>query len=202
MAAFDPYSVEGHYGLDLACRLLHARRPSAVAIYSDDLNVTLAAVRRLGWVPGDIFVESTQIADALRASLGVEARVITSGIHADVALVPFAWSRLTSPPDAACVVLLSHNAWSYKSLIAPGTVGATGRSARRWLEQTHAVRDAVGLFTPSFIAQWTVSLASGTRWPNWHFRLGQRAMDRLYSGGVLHRLGYLLVLSGDRRETE
>jgi hypothetical protein len=198
--AFNPYSNEGHYGLELAIRLLHARRPATVALYTDNPEVAKAAVRRLGWVKGRIFVESQTIADAVWASLSVKVEAIDPALHVDVAFVPYSWRRFARPPAAPYIVMISRNKYSYKSLVAFGSIRESNIAAQRWLKQSHDVVDSVGLFTPVFMAQWVASLACGERWPNWHFRLGQRTLDRIYSSGLLHRLGYLVVVSGVNRE--
>lgn len=196
---FDPYSIEGHYGLDLICRLLFTRNPESVAIYSTDTDVALAIVRRLGWVSGGVYVETPVIARAVNEALGEKVSVIPSGKSVEVALVPYSWQRHDVPPDARYVVVLSRNRYSYRSLRAPRSVRESARAARGWLQQSHDVDRAVGLFTPGFIARWTASILFGARRSDVHFLLGQRAMDRLYSSGLQRQLGYLVVLEGIRR---
>src|SRR5205085_3704836 len=83
---FDPYSLEGHYGLDMACYLLHRQQPRSVRIVSHDAEVVKAAARRLDWVSEPLLVETSQLASTLREQLGARS-VCEAELRADAALV-------------------------------------------------------------------------------------------------------------------
>ena len=200
LETFNPYSIEGHYGMDLACRLLHERRPRDVAIYADDPEVTKAAVRRLGWVPGRILVQSRSHVEAVKSALDIDVYADQGSGRIDAALVAYSWSKHQKPPEASLLVLVSHNQHSYRLVTTRKRSGSTYRAARAWLQQTHQLTSSESLFAPGFLSLWGSSLLAGSRKSPWHFRLGQLAMDRLYARSALHRVGYVAVMVGERRE--
>lgn len=196
---FNPYSIEGHYGMELACRLLHERRPYDVAIYTDDPEVTVAAVRRLGWVRGRILVQHASHRDVVENALGVDVELVNESSHVDSAIVAYSWNQFQRPPDAGFVVLVSRNGFSYRLLTRRKLVGPSYRAARAWLQQTHELKVTEGLFAPGFLGLWGSSLLAGARKSDWHFRLGQLAMDRLYARSRLRTVAYVTVMAGERR---
>lgn len=198
--SFNPYSIEGHYGLDLACRLVHGKRPRDVAIYADDPEVTLAAIRRLGWVPGSVRVQDAAHVAAVERALGVDVQVVNGTSGADAAIVAYSWDRLLSPPDAGYLVVVSRNRFSYRMISGRQLSGPSYRGARAWLQQTHRLQFSEGMFAPGFLGLWGSSLLAGDRKSDWHFRLGQLAMDRLYARSVLRNVASVTVLAGERRE--
>lgn len=197
-AGFNPYSLESHYSLDMACYLLHREHPATVRICTGDVEIVKAAVRRLGWVTGRITVASPSLAAAVQPISAVAVEPYDSGATSDAILLPFARREYPDPPLASLLVSVTLNALSYKSLLYPGRTSDTVVSFVRWLRSSYHIRDRVGLFAPRFILEWAISQAAGTRYPALHFRCGQRALDHIYATGPLWWTGYILVVSASR----
>jgi hypothetical protein len=198
ISTFDPYSLEGHYGLDMACYLLHQQQPRSVRIIACDAEVVKAAARRLDWVSEPLLVETPQLASVLIEQLGVRS-VCEAELPADAALVLLPAGLSGLPPMASFIVTVAQNALSYKSLLHPGQVGSNVFALLRWLKQRYIVCEQVGLFGPRFVFNWALSQLAGVRWAPEHFRFGQRAIDNLYSSGSLWWLGYLVVVAARQK---
>jgi hypothetical protein len=196
---FDPYAIREHYSLDRACQLVQACRPRSVQICTRDLDVTLAVVRRLHALRDGLVVLTPELADAVEERLGIAVGYQAERPDADVAIVPFAIQDYATPPDARFVVAVAENRLSYVSLLRPRQIVGTSVGLHRWLGQTHTLQHSVGMLTPPFIARWALSLAAGTRWPELHFRLGQQALDRIYTTSPLRWVGAVCIASGVRR---
>lgn len=196
---FNPHSIEGHYSLEMASYLVHRAQPRSVRICTEDIEVAKAAVRRLAWVADGIAVEHEEIAEAISKTLGPRLRV-ANGAEPDVALVPFSRQQYAEAPRARRLILIGHNALSYKSLLYPGQIADNVLGQVRWLRRGYQLQDRVGLFGPGFLIRWILSTAAGPRWAHAHFQLGQRAMDRLFTTAHWW-LGYITVLAGTRRIT-
>ena len=190
--------MEGHYSLDMACFLLHNQHPTSVRICSDDPEIVKAAVRRLGWVSGKIFVDSAILAEKLGELAQSPVEPYQANSPTDAVLLPFSRTAYSEPPLAPFIVTVSYNALSYKSLLYPGITHDTVVKTLRWLRQAYQIGRKVGLFTPRFLFDWSLSQAAGARQPQIHFRAGQRAVDNLYSSGRFWWTGYILVISAHR----
>jgi hypothetical protein len=191
---FNPYSIESHYGLEMACFLVHRIQPRSVRICTSDPEVAKAAVRRLAWVES-LVVEQEQIAEAIAAALGIHPSLIGE-VEPDAALVPFSRQQYTEPPRAQYMVVLGHNGLSYKSFLYPGRVRDNVIAQLLWLRPKYLLDQQIGLFGPSFLTRWTLSMVAGPRLPSLHFQLGQRALDRLYTTGAFWWTGYITILAG------
>lgn len=198
ISTFDPYSLEGHYSLDMACYLLHQRQPRSVRLVTHDAEVVKAAARRLDWVSEPLLVETPQIVAVLMEQLGVPS-VCDAELQADAALVLLPAGLSGLPPIASFIVTVAQNALSYKSLLYPGQIGSNVFALLRWLKQHYLICDKVGLFGPRFVFNWAISQLAGVRWAPEHFRYGQRAIDNLYSSGSLWWLGYLVVVAARQK---
>jgi hypothetical protein len=199
MNGFNAYAPENTYSFDLAVQWLYRNHPSSVRICSTEPEIVKAAARRLSWIADGIIVENDAAAAAVEAILGVQPQVFTPGTQTDAALMPFSRHNYATPPEAATVVILAHNAFSYKSLLRPGQIEDQVFSLLRWLRKTHRITGRAGLFTPNFLFYWILSLLAAHRVPTLHFRSGQRALDRILDRHLLWYTGYIVVIAGERR---
>ncbi len=197
MTKLHPLSTESRYSLDMACRLLYKHQPHSVRIYSDDVEMVQAVARRLGWLEGSLIVNNTALAEALSGLVGI--RPLVGGSDADAALVPFCDAADFTPPTEPYLVVVSFNAFSYKSILYPGSVRGTIFQLMRRLTPKYALDLPVGLYAPQFLFPWLVSLLAGARFPALHFRFGQMAMDNMFVFGWMWRMSYIVVIAGHQR---
>jgi len=193
---FNPSTIEAQYSLQMAGYLVHQFQPASVLVCTDDLEIALAAVQRLAWVGDGLFVEHEKIQDYIKKTLGRQVFQINKSQDLDVALVLFSRKQYPRPPIARRLVLVDHNALSYKSLIYPGQVRDHVIAQIGWLRREYALEQHIGLFGPGFIAPWALSTAAGSRSSPVHFLSGQRAMERIFTASPLWWLGYVTILSG------
>lgn len=196
---FNAIGMEVRYSFDMACLLLYQQRPQNVRIYCDNSDLVRAAVRRLGWVTGTIYVDSELIAVPLRDIPNVSIEVADDAATIDAALFLFSREQYDAPPSAKTVVTVVDNRLSYKQLLYRRQVYDVSLSVARWLQQTHAITRRVGLFTPPFLYKWTLAQYFDKRDSAKHFQWGQRAMDSIYSESPLWWTGYLSVICGIQR---
>lgn len=191
---FNPYAIENHYSLEMACYLLHQQAPTTVGIASDEAAVVQAAVRRLGWVRGALLVPKAELIPAAQGLTSVPIALLSDAAP-EAVLVPFSRQSYAQPPETPFLVTITRNAWSYKSLRYPGKTQDSLLRTLRWIGQTHHFQRGIGLFAPRFLVDWALSQAAGSRFPVVHFYRGQRAMEHIYETSPFWRLGYILVIA-------
>lgn len=191
---FNPYSIENHYSLEMACYLLHQQAPGTVGIASNEPLVVQAAIRRLGWVQGELLLTKPELIPITQPLTDVPVALLSDRVP-DAVLMPFSRRFYAQAPETPFLVTITHNAWSYKSLRYPGKTQDNLYQTMRWVKQTHRVQRRVGLFAPRFLYDWALSQAAGTRFPVIHFSRGQQAMAHIYETGPFWRLAYILVIA-------
>lgn len=191
--------MEGHYSLDMACSLIFREKPSEVQICTDQSAFAKAVVRRLQTFVQRIFVTSPEIAAEIQASLGLEVGVKSVGTPTSCAIVAGYTFNNEAIVQADLAVLVFPNALSYKSVLYPGKIQCDSLTLWRQVQPTHFITERIGLFDPRFILLWMVSTVAGSRVSHIHFSFGQKAVDRIYTRGLLWWLSYIVILSARRR---
>ena len=191
---FDEAADYIRYGLDYAAYLVCREDPTTVHIASRQSPVVESLLRRL---PRHV---ATSVADAEVAGL-VAARsgrtiLAGTGEGAEAVIVPFASEEWGSVPQARLTVVVEENACSYKSILMPGRLRVTAGQTLSWLARRSTVTERVGLLGPDFIALWALVRLVGHRRSDWHFRLRDAAMQRIFRRDLLWRYSYVVVLAG------
>lgn len=193
---FDPAANDARYGLDYAAYLVCRERPTSIHIACSQRDVAEAAIRRL---PLSITASVPQAETAEWIS-GRLARRVTAGTGegVDAIVVPFAAEEWAAIPAAPFVAVVDRNAHSYKSLLAPGQLPLTASNVLAWVRSRWTVTERVGLMGPDFIALWALAEWVGHKRSDWHFRLRDSAMQRIFCRGPIWRFGYVVIVAGRR----
>jgi hypothetical protein len=195
----DPHSNEIRYSMSLVGLEVAALAPRTVRIASHSPELVRAVVRYLACGGYRLIVDTPELQLAVAETLGVAVEVRDGqDPPADCAVLPLGLDEGSRAAGEAAIVVVCHNAISYKSLLRPRAVRGTVTGTMRRLRAHYEVRVVGGLFSPRFIA--LLALAKVTeRWiPALHFRLEGLAMTRLVELGPLWRLSYVVVLGGRR----
>ena len=199
MSKLHPLSTESRYSMDMACQLLYQYHPRSVRVYSDDVETVQALARRLGWLPGTLTVGSVALVEAVSDIPGIHAISYDAQTEADAAVVLFPEGQTASQLQAKYIVAVGYNAFSYKSLLRPGSVGSSVFRLVNDLKTRYTIDCRIGLFTPTYLVPWLISMLAGTRFPVTHFRAGQIALDHLFVRNWIWRTGYIVIVAGHQR---
>lgn len=199
MLNFDPHSIIGTYGFDMAGYLISSRRPRSLYVQTGDIELVRAVARRFVGCLDELLVDDVGLAATIAAEIPLTTRVYDA-VEVEAAVAPFSRRSLAAPPPAQYVVVLIENSFSYKSLLRPGQVPDNILAARRWLQQTHEIQTCVGLLDPVFMGRTALSQLAGHRAPSFHFRVGQQALDNIYVTGPRAWVSYIALLGGTRKE--
>lgn len=201
MPAFNPHSLMGQYGFDMAGYMISSQRPRQLYVQTRDIEIVRAVARRFVGSLDELLVEEVGLARIIAEEFRLPTRVYDAS-EIEAAVVPFSRTACATPPPARFVVTLIENSLSYRTLIYPGRVPDNVVAAHNWLRQTHEVQTCVGLLDPVFMARTTVSQLAGHRAPSLHFRMGQRALDNIYVTGVRAWISYIVLLAASRRVSD
>jgi hypothetical protein len=165
-----------------------------VQVVGSNPAVIEAMVRRLP-PDADVGVRDPVLASAVAARL---ARPIVAVPYSevDVVVAPFAATEWSSALPAPVTVVAEHNALSYKTLLAPGSIKLSAWDVVRWVRRRGAIAERVGVMGPDFIVLWTFVEVIGRRRSDLHFRLRDLAMQRIFRRGALWSTGYVVVVAG------
>jgi len=195
LKTFDPHSIIGQYGLDLACGLIYRKKPQSLYVQTDELPIARAVVRRFLGCFDEVLVDRIEIAQSISTDYHILARVYNQS-EVEAAILPFSRKRWPTPPNAELVVVVAENSISYKSLILPGRVPDSVVAVRRWLAQTHSIQECWGILDPVFIGRIAISKLAGHRIPTLHFWASQRALDNIYVTGLRALVSHITLLTG------
>jgi hypothetical protein len=195
----DPYSLEVHYTLDLMAYCLAGRNPKSVRVASHSTEIVKALVRRLCYGGMKILVETPEIQEIVRNTIGVETDLSEQEFQAaEVGLFPFSLEKGLEPAGEMAIVAACHNALSYKSLLDPRNLNRPLFRDLAKLRTVYFVTPFAGLFSPRFVLRWLAAKAVERVDSSRYFHLEDQAMRQLIEFGPLWRMSYVVIVNGQR----